>query len=162
MLFDGRMSGFIAFEPSLINDDLFFSCLSSFSSKVDGICQIVIEILDDNDMEKKSDCYEIGNGVKNKDDWFDIFNIDLNNAFYQRVGIYSDSQNWGIYIDNADFEIGIVGFEETKLKSAFFECFPEDKGIFQSVEEYIRGMDQMLNFSPKSKQLYNSIIEKYS
>ena len=162
MLFNERMVNFIAFEPSLINVDFFFPSLSLFCNRVKDTRQIIIEVLDDNDMMKTCDIYAIDNEIRSNTDWSDIFNININNVFYQRVGVYSDSLNWGIYIDNADFEIGIVGFKNLKYKNTFLECFTEERDVFQSIEGYIQEMDTMLKFSPENKELYNSIIENYS
>ncbi|MFT4167847.1 MAG: hypothetical protein QM653_01835 [Dysgonomonas sp.] len=88
-----------------------------------------------------------------------VFTID--GLFYTEIGITSESRNWGIYLDNVDFEIGIIGFINKEQEKLFFDAFDKNCELFMSLDDYVTDMGLMLNFSDATRQKYNTIINNH-
>lgn len=160
--FAEKINYFLAFEPSFLYDDFFYTCLSQFSNKVDGDSLISIEVLDSNGLHCPENICEIANKIQLRDNWDKIFHSGCNCIYSQIIGVYSKSSSWGIYIDNVDFEIGLVGFENEELMNLFLDVFSEDLNMFQSVEDYVNEMDSILDFSPETRKKFDAIVQNHS
>jgi len=145
---------FLAFEPTLVQDIFFFKCLKIFLKRYAQISVIAKELIG---------CKEFLMYLEetNYDDWINkVFTID--GLFYTEIGITSESDDWGLYLDPVDFEIGLVGFNNDEQKQLFLDCFGEDQDVFFLLEDYISNMDLMLNFSKETKSKYIQIIKNYA
>lgn len=161
-IFNPRIKHFLAFEPSFVSDEPFFPCLSRFSSKVDGEALITIEVLDDDDSKLSDNLFTIANKVELRNEW-DHLVINKCLCSYSRVvGISSESQDWGIYIDNIDFEIGLVGFESEEQVNLFLDIFKPELDVFESVKDYVEETYSILDFSSKTRKLYDAIVRNYT
>lgn len=161
-VFDEKIYYFLAFEPSFVSDEAFYPCLSKFSREVDGNALISIEVLDDNDLKCSSKICKIDNNIQLRESWDSIFNANCKCIYSQVIGIYSESMIWGVYVDNVDFEIGLVGFESEEQMNLFLEIFKPELDVFESVKDYVEETNSILDFSPKTRKLYDEMVNSYS
>lgn len=160
-VFDEKMHYFLAFEPSFVSDEAFYPCLSRFSREVDGDVLISIEVLDDNDLKCLNKICKIDNNIQFRESWDNIFNANCKCIYSQMIGIYSESMIWGVYVDNVDFEIGLVGFESEEQMNLFLEIFKPELDVFESVKDYVEETDSILEFSTETREKFNAIVQNY-
>ena len=152
--FGKNINIFLMFEPALIQDSSFFENLLSFLEKTNQKRIIAGELI--GDLEFSMDIQNV-----NYDYWTSkVFAID--GLFYTEIGVVSEATNWGMYIDYADFEVGIVGFNNNILGQLFLDSFGVDKDIFSSPKSYINNMDLMFNFSKETRMKYDVIIKNHT
>lgn len=153
-VFNDNIISIKAFEPSFIIEDFFFEALFFYLNKSKQKKIIVGELIGDT-------LFDLDLGLINYNYWVDkIFSID--GLYYIKVGVTSESANWALYIDNVDFEIGLVGFCNLESERLFLESFGKNVDIFTSPKDFIENMDSVLNFSNKAKEIFNNVVKNNS
>ena len=74
---------------------------------------------------------------------------------------FSNSDQWAM-ISSREWEISVIGFTKEKLKTEFLNSFDDKiKTIFNTIEEEVDQLDEMLQFSDSARSEYRKLVANY-
>jgi len=169
--FNANFKYFLAFDFDFIYDELFFDGIKKFLMKINEKDVVFYTISPSPEKYffkhfKKYSIFKIDlltsdteiNDIMMKDPGGSPADAIALNS--DDIALFSDSNDWAI-LASRDWEIGIVGFSDLKLKNLFLSSFGSDANIFSTIGERVKILKEILNFNEVDLNNYNQLIESY-